>query len=93
MRLETITTKVRTSFGSIFIHTDHDERGRAQSVGIAYPGKFKHSELGNALDLIADTISDSLRAPSRPGFPAQSDGLPLTPPAPHGAGDSLEGGS
>ena len=94
-RFPTTTTKVRTSFGAVFVHVDSTEAGSAVGVGIAYPGKFLHSEMGNALDAIAEAITDILRATPRPGTPAES-GAPsaeqsATTPAPHRAGGSFEG--
>ncbi len=63
MRLQCTTTKLKTS---MFIHTDHDERGRMVETSWSGPGKFRNSQVSVFLDQIFANLNDSLRASPRP---------------------------
>lgn len=60
-RHRTITTKVKTPFGSLYTHVSHDEGGRAVEVRISSPGKFSETEMGEALTALATAITIALK--------------------------------
>ena len=59
-RTRTTSTKVKTSFGSLYTHVAHDHSGRAVEVSISSPGKFSETEMGEALRLLAEAITATL---------------------------------
>ncbi len=92
MRLHCTTTKLKTGMGAVYIHTDHDERGRGVGVAISYAGKLMGSAIGKTLDRVAITITNNLRASPRPPEVklGKSGDLPKLPPAgPNPAGGFL----
>ena len=60
-RHRTITTKVKTPFGSLYTHVSHDKWGRATEVRISSPGKFSETEVGEALTALATAITTTLK--------------------------------
>lgn len=58
-RLPTITQKVATSFGTLYVHVNYAE-GRPVALRISSPGKFSDTTMGAVLDAIAEAATDIL---------------------------------
>lgn len=59
-RSETLTQKVNTPFGRIYVHVAFDGAGGAREVRISTPGKHGDTSVGDALDAIGDAITQVL---------------------------------
>jgi len=59
MRIQTITPKVSTKFGSLYVHALHKD-GRVAEIRFSSPGKFSDTTMGEALDALseADAVTD-----------------------------------
>ncbi len=64
-RKRTITTKVKTSFGSLYTHVSFNKKGQAVEVKISSPGKFNDTEMGQALEALAESITDAITGVSK----------------------------
>lgn len=60
-RLDSVTVKVKTPFGSLYAHVGFDKSGYPVEVSFSSPGKFSETEVGNALNALADAINKTLR--------------------------------
>lgn len=56
MRTQTITERVPTKFGSLYVHVSH-HGGRIVEVRFSSPGKHCGSEMGEALDALGETVT------------------------------------
>lgn len=50
MRLHSLTERVASAFGTMYIACEYDDHGHIHGVGISYPGKHMSKEVGLALD-------------------------------------------
>lgn len=56
-RYHCVTQKLSTAHGSVFIHVDHDAKGKAISVAFSQAQKFEDTEIGQRLDAVAARIN------------------------------------
>jgi hypothetical protein len=56
-RALTITQKVPTKFGSLYVHVQHDGAGNVVHVAFSSPGKFSQTAIGGALDALAAAVT------------------------------------
>jgi len=62
-RLNTITMKVPTRFGSLYAHVSHDPRdpsGRVIEVAFSTPGKFDTSAVSDALIALGHATTSAI---------------------------------
>jgi hypothetical protein len=59
-RLPTITEKISTRFGSIYLHVAFDDAGRAVELQISAPGKHRDSTIGSTFDAIGEAATELL---------------------------------
>lgn len=60
-RRETITEKVKTPFGSLFLHVEH-QGPRVIGLRIAHPQKLEDTTVGELLEVICDGVTAALKA-------------------------------
>lgn len=60
-RRETITEKVKTPFGSLFLHVEH-QGSRVVGLRIAHPQKLEDTTVGELLEVICDGVTSALKA-------------------------------
>lgn len=56
-RSRVTTAKVKSPFGSLYVHVSHNDAGHAIAVGISSPGKFSDTEVGETLTALAEEIT------------------------------------
>jgi len=61
-RTTTITRKVRTEFGSMYIHVELDEHGRIVGGSISTPGKEPESQIHKLVETLSNGLDDACRA-------------------------------
>lgn len=61
MRSIAISEKVKTNFGSVFVHLDCTPDGRLLGVAFSVPGKLDNSTIGDTLDALSATIARMTR--------------------------------
>lgn len=59
-RRETNTGRVLSSFGTHYVHVEHEE-GVVKNVWISSPGKFDSTELKDFLEKLAGAVSGEIR--------------------------------
>lgn len=57
----TITSRVDTDFGAMYIHIDVDPQGRPVDGSISTPGKEPESQIQRLVDLLSAGLSEVLR--------------------------------
>lgn len=57
-RLHCLTRKVATPIGSVFVHMDFDNAGRAQAISISQNQKFEDTAVGQLLDSISRAANE-----------------------------------
>ena len=62
-RLETVTRRVETSFGSLYVHVGFGRDGAPHDVAISTPGKHHDTSIHEAFDAIGAAISAILDEP------------------------------
>ena len=60
-RTETLTQRVETSFGSLYVHVSFVD-GRIVDIGISTPGKHLDTTIGNTLISIGTAITEMIDA-------------------------------
>ena len=60
-RYHCITEKVDSPFGTLYTHTDIDKNGSPAGVAYSYHSKFEDTEVGNAIDALAQATRDSMK--------------------------------
>ena len=60
-RHHTITTKVKSPFGSLYTHVSFDDNGYVIEVNMSSPGKFMETEMGEALIALAEAITNAIK--------------------------------
>lgn len=60
-RNETQTTKVRTAFGPIYIHIEHDRHGRPVGGSISSPGKEPESQIHILMETLSAGLNEALK--------------------------------
>lgn len=61
MRERTITRKVKTQFGSMYIHIHYDGLGRACGGWISDPGKEPDSQISILVETLATALHEALK--------------------------------
>jgi len=56
-----ITEKVDSPFGTLYSHTDVDRNAKTVGVAYSYHSKFEDTEVGNAIDALAQSTRDSIK--------------------------------
>ncbi|MGC8534893.1 MAG: hypothetical protein ACP5QR_05095 [Rhizomicrobium sp.] len=59
-RRETITVKLNTRFGSIFVHVEHSG-SLVHGIRIAPPQKLENSTVGEFIDELSDGITSAVK--------------------------------
>ena len=59
-RTRTTTTKVRTDFGSMFIHIEQDHEGLPVGGSISHPGKEPTSQIVNLVEILSKGLDEAL---------------------------------
>jgi len=59
-RLNTITQKVATQFGSLYTHVSHDAAGRVVEIAFSSPGKFDNSSIGEAMTALGHATTEAI---------------------------------
>ncbi len=62
-RMRTITRKVPTPFGALYVHVSIDGDGVARDVAISTPGKHHDGTMHEALIAVGEAITECLPAP------------------------------
>lgn len=61
-----VTQKVKTPFGTMFIHIDLDTTGRPRGGHISSPGKEPESQIANLLGALSNGLHEALASIGRP---------------------------
>lgn len=64
-RRRCVTTKVRTAFVSLYVHVSFTKDDFPIEVWFSSPGKFRESEVGNALILLGEAVTETLEEAHR----------------------------
>lgn len=60
-RTNTITRKVKTQFGSMYIHIELDRKGLPVGGSISTPGKEPDSQIQTLIDTLSHGLNDALK--------------------------------
>ncbi len=60
-RRETVTQKVKTPFGSLFLHLEH-QGPRVVGLRIAHPQKLEDTTVGELLETVCDGVTAALKS-------------------------------
>ena len=64
-RQPTITQKVKTPFGSMYVHLDHDGHGRVTGGSISHPGKDPDSSVADCLAALSAGLDLAIKSIGR----------------------------
>lgn len=59
-RYDARTVRVKLGRNSIYVHISYDET-EIVGIRISSPGKFQDTEIGNALDLLGEVITEEVK--------------------------------
>lgn len=62
-RSQTVTNRVPTDFGAIYVHGEMDEGGHVREISVSLPGKHDGSQIDTLLTAIIAGINETLGAP------------------------------
>ena len=61
-RTRTITQKVQTPFGSMYVHLDHDEQGRITAGSISDPRKEPDAQVARLVEALSDALDQAIKS-------------------------------
>ena len=59
--MRTVTSRVETPFGSLYVHMGFDDKGVAREFSISTPGKHHDTTMGEALIAISEASTALLQ--------------------------------
>lgn len=60
MRTNTVTQKVKTPFGSMYIHVEFDRRGRVAGGSISDPHKAPDAQVSRMIEVLSEGLNRAL---------------------------------
>jgi hypothetical protein len=60
-RTNTITRKIKTEFGSMYVHIELDATGRPVGGSISTPGKEPESQIAQLVETLSNGLDEALR--------------------------------
>ena len=60
-RWHTVTNKIKTDFGSMYIHIDTDANGHPVGGSISHPGKEPESQIARLIETLSSGLNSALK--------------------------------